>query len=477
MVNQAWGTDKFFNNVKFLIENAVQRGITPWLYDEDAYPSGQVGGKLVIDRPELLSYGIQVDKVIADENSVAKKILGKVKGLYAYVVKEVDGKEKVEILKDCFGPVRRNWYKMNMTKTYYADMADMKYDHIRGCTCYTEIMFEADVPAGETVYVAYLKPAKTDMRYGTLVSCLNRQTTDEIIKRVYERYKAYVGRYFGKEVPGIFIDEASVGFGLPYTEQLSEYFFNTYGYSFEDNIYKLSSEYSGDSASLRRDYVSSIKALFTENFVRPLSNWCKANNLKLVGHFLSEENPLFQAITGQDVYNNVGLLDIPGFDVITAYIGDYKRPSLIMGANLVASSASQHGKDTVLAECFALSPYNYGYDGLKRTADWLFASGINWIVPHAFYYGYCAFQRTDAGKSFFFQDDLFEDYLKFSRYAERTCKLLRKYKRENDYLVVIPDKSFSEEVPFPVGNSGIAPSKRALSIQENLHNVIRFCIS
>ena len=54
IVSQAWGTDKFFKNITFLIEKAIERGITPWLYDEDAYPSGQCGGKLAIDRPELL---------------------------------------------------------------------------------------------------------------------------------------------------------------------------------------------------------------------------------------------------------------------------------------------------------------------------------------------------------------------------------------------------------------------------------------
>lgn len=478
IITEPWGTDRFCDNMKFIIEEAIKRDIKPWLYDEDSYPSGQGGGKIAIDRPELRSYGLIVRKIPKNEQTgYYSAILGKVKGLYGYAVKKGNGSEVVRIIDDCFGPVRRRWYRRDMSKAYYTDMSDLTFKHIRAVTCYTEIMFEAEAEEDEEIYCAYLKPLMTDSRYGTMTDCLNIETTKEYISRVYEKYKKVVGKYFGKEIPGIFMDEPSIGAGLPFTAELPAFFKKRTGYDFFSQIYKLSSSYKGQSEQFRRDYVESVKKLFIKNFIKPIKRWCKNNNLLFTGHYNSEEDPLIQALYGNDVYENVSVMDIPGFDVITTNIGDVKHPSLIMGGNLVASSAAQNGKNRVLAECFALSPYNMGYNGLKRCTDWLVACGINFIVPHGFHYGYNAYQRADAGKSFFFQDPLFPEYIRYSHYAGRLCKIISEYDRDNDTLIVLPDGAFAEEIPFPIGNNGIAPSDRAISIRAKLYKVIQYLIT
>lgn len=466
VTTEPWGTERFFENMKFVVEQAIAKGITPWLYDEDSYPSGQAGGQIVIDRPELTSRGLKVVKVTKDEKTGRfSAYLGRVKGVCGYIVDKKDGKESVTVVENCFGPVRRRWYRRDMDKCYYADMADMRYNHIRAVTSYTETMFEVEAPDDAEVYCAYLKSSKTDSKYGVMADCYNIETTKEFIARVYEKYKEKLGKYFGKEIPGIFMDEPSSGEGLPYTGCLFDYFKARNGYDLREKLYTLSPDYTGDAAAVRRDYVSTVQNLFTENFIKPIGEWCKANNLKFTGHYCAEEDPLVQALGGQSVYVNAGFMGIPGFDVITTNIGDLKHPSLIVGGNLVASSAAQLGKERIMAESFALAPHNFGYDGLKRTSDWLFSCGINMIVPHGFHYGYNAYQRADAGKSFFFQDPLFNEYVEYSHYAGRACKLLCKYNRDNDILIVSPDGAFAEEVPFPIGNNGIAPSERAVKIR------------
>ena len=118
VVDEGYGTELFFNNVKFIVEQAKERNIKVWLYDEDSYPSGNLGGKIVIDRPELQANALKVVKVNVDENGIARKVLGRVKGLYGYVVENRDGKEKVKVLEECFGPIRRNWYKAEVDRVY-----------------------------------------------------------------------------------------------------------------------------------------------------------------------------------------------------------------------------------------------------------------------------------------------------------------------------------------------------------------------
>lgn len=474
ILEQAYGTECFFENIRFIVEEAAKRDLKAWLYDEDSYPSGNVGGQVVIDRPELQAKALVVKKLSPEEinGGIARRVLGRVKGLYGYALINKDGQEKAIRLENCFGAVRRRWYRMDMTKAYYCDMSDIYNPHIRAATSYTEIMFEAKVPEDAEVYVAYLVPIKTDSRYGTQINCLHKDAVKEFISRVHEKYARYVGEYFGNTVPGIFLDEPSVGGDID--EEFLSCFKQLHGYALEDQLYKLCVEYTGDYAKLRRDYAFTSAEMFRNNFIKPLHEWCKEHNLLFTGHFAGEEDPLGCARGGHSVYRNVKEMDVPGFDIISNNLGNNAHPALVLGSRLVVSSAAQEGKNKVLAECFALNPFNFGYEGLKKVGDWLFACGINFLVPHAFHYGYCAYQRTDAGKSFFFQDTQFDEYLKFSRYAAKVCEKMSAYESANDVLVVLPDGAFGEEIIYPVTNTYAAPTKRGLALRESCAELVRY---
>lgn len=440
---ESYGTDLFFQRVKFIVEQAKIRDIKVWLYDEDSYPSGNCGGKIAIDNPELVAKSLKVIKVSNDGNGVVKKVLGRVQGLFGYVVDKVSG-EKIEVLTDCFGAVRRNWYKVVEDRVYVKDLSDQHYKIFRGETNYTEVIFEAEVPKESEIYVAYLEPVNVDERFGAYVDCLNEKTTDIFIQTTHEKYKRYLGEYFGTQIPGIFLDEPNVGGILPFTEELYEYFYNKYGYRLEDNLFKLNNDYDGGNTEFAKDYLKACSELFNKNFVGKIKDWCSKNELILTGHFNGEESLKCQVLRGQNIYRNLRSMDEQGFDIITYNIGSKERPMLIAGANIALSAATHENKEKVLSECFALCPYDAGYAVLKRTSDWLFVNGINKLVPHAFHYGYSAFQRADAGKSYFFQDAKFDEYKTFSGYAGRCCKLLLDYQRKSDVLLVIPYESVAE---------------------------------
>ena len=475
ITQSAYGTELFFEKVKYTVEEAAKRGIKVWLYDEDAYPSGNLGGQLVTERPELLAYSLTVKKVPVGSDGVARLKLGRVRGLYGYTVRRVGKKESVQVKKECFGPVRDTWYRRDMDKAYYCDMQNVKFNHVRASTCYTEIMFETKAPADAEVYCAYLKPVFTDNRFGTQVNCLNEKTAEYFIGRVHERYKKYVGEYFGSVIPGIFMDEPSVGGVLPYDERIVSFFNEKYGYSPENEFYKLCADYNGDYKKFRRDYVKAAGELFRINFLKPISEWCKNNSLIFTGHFGGEEDLLCQALACNNIYRDMEYMHVKGFDIIGNNIGDYAHPALNIGGRLIASAAAQAGSGRVLAESFALNPFNFGYDGLKLISDWLFVLGINWIVPHGFHYGYSAMQRSDAGKSFFFQDPLFEEYKKYAAYAERVCRIFGGDRPGGcDVLMVLPDAGLSEEVPFPLGNNGMKPTDRGEKINSRIYCATRY---
>lgn len=479
ITDETYGTAAFFGRIKFIVEESVKRGLKVWLYDEDSFPSGNAGGQIAIERPELQAYSLKVVKLKPEEivNGVAKKVLGKVRGLFGYALTRDGDKEVSKKITDCFGVVRRYWYRRDMDKTYYCDMqGKLFFPHVRAGTSYSEIMFEAAVGDATEVYAAYLEPVRTDGHYGLQADCLNRRTTEEFIARTHEKYAEYVGKYFGTAIPGVFMDEPSAGGLLPYTDEVTEKFSAAFGYDATEHYYKLSPEYTGDGKKFRREYIETITRLFIDNFITPITEWCESHGLIATGHFYGEEDPLSGSLCAQSVYRQTKLMGMPGFDIIGRYVGDREHCALIIGAKIVVSSAVQNGKDRAIAECFALNPFNFGYDGLRKTGDWLFACGINALAPHAFHYGYGAYQRTDAGKSFFFQDALFDEYLEFARYSGRVCGLLSEFKQKNDTLVVLPSCGFAEEVPFPMRNDGVFPSERAKAMQSRLYAAARYLI-
>ena len=65
--------------------------------------------------------------------------------MFGYAVKNENGVETSRKITDCFGVVRRYWYRRDMNKTYYCDMQDkLFFPHVRAGTCYSEIIFEAE---------------------------------------------------------------------------------------------------------------------------------------------------------------------------------------------------------------------------------------------------------------------------------------------------------------------------------------------
>lgn len=472
VTDQAWGTDIFFSNVRFIAEESIKRGITMWLYDEDSYPSGQCGGMVVIDHPELEGRALQFTKLEVKAGETVRRQLGRARGVAAYTVTHIGGEEKAVKLSNPFGPVRGHWYRMDWPSTYYCDMMEdgMTYNHVRALTAFPEVMFESEIKEDCELYIVCSVPCQSS-KYSTNLDCTRKGSFEEYRKRILERYKDAVGDLFGDKIPGIFIDEPTLG--GDYSDELCEFFFERYGYRLEDNLYKLCSEYTGDSRELRRHYSEARVAMFNENFILPIKKWCNENKLLMTGHFNSEENPYGQAAAGQSVYRQTAIMDIPGFDVITTNVGDIDHCALVLGAGIVASACAQEGKRRILAESFALSPFNMNYHGLRKTADWLFACGINWIVPHGFHYGYSAYHRADAGKSFFFQDPYFEDYKRFAEYAGRICKLLDDYDRQNDILLIYPESGFSENCAMRCVNIAPTANEKVKEYNASMREAVR----
>ena len=416
-----YGSKEWFEAVRFIVEEADKLGLNAWLYDEDPFPSGGVGGIIMMENAAYCARSLCCKIVEANENGEYDADLGECQLLTAFTYRPLPngGAADIEDITDELGVLRELYHRTVWYSTYYCDwIAEVGYPHDRGETLYPRMVLKRKAKEGHKAAIIYTVQATSGSTYYRIPDCLNPKVVKRFIELTHEKYKEYVGEYFGTTIPGIFTDEPFLGGDLPYTEALAETFYAMHGYEFTSNAYRLWFGTDEECHRFRRDYWATIKHLYRTNFFEPISDWCHKHNLQLVGHVLDEEDPVRQPASG-GAYANMKYLDSPGFDILGQTLGNRKRPALLFGAHSISSAARQLGKERVLCEAMACNPFSYGPRDMRRVTNWLYSQGVNWIVPHGFFYSYDGCRKHDAGKSFFFQDEYFQEFPQYATYTDR----------------------------------------------------------
>ena len=440
IVDTGFLTKRFFEDIEFIVKSAATRNIKVWLYDEDAFPSGNEGGIIAMEHPEFVAQTLERYKFTIEKDGAFKAELGKAKAIKAFRIR----RGEVTDLSDCFGSERSAWFLKSYPFEYFPSV--VAKEHRRSATYFPKrVFYSDDLKRGDELVIFVAKRFLPINRYGSCVDNLNKKCVDKFKKDVYGAYFAKIPKGILKNVVGIFTDEPSAGSFPPWSDGLPDEFYKQHKYSLTENLYKIFDGDDESAAKLRVDYFKTCSGLFYKNYVKNLAEYCHENGMRFIGHFEAEENPYYQTLKANNVYKNQWALDYPGFDCITDNVGDNgENIELFIGAKLVSSVANQKGANLTICECFGVNPFNFGLNGMKKVAGWLFIAGATTLVPHGFYYGYSGRRKYDAGKSFFFQDENFKDYPKFAEFSLKYGKLLTDSQSKAKTLLVYPNYEFAD---------------------------------
>ena len=466
---QPYGSRAWFEEISYLITEAEKLSLDVWLFDEDPFPSGIAGGRVIFDEPGYIAQALCVEKIDPDSDGLVSKVLGEGKVLSAYAV-ETDNAGNIirqtDVSED-LGVVRSEWYKFRHKSSYYCDMiGKIRYDHWRAEMFFPKIKIHSRVTSPHTsVYVAYTIPYRNEDKYIFRPDNLNGDCVKSFLRLTHERYRERFGEKFGKGIRGIFTDEPAAGGITPFTEALPARFEKEYGYSLKDRYMHLFFDFGEQSQTVRCDYLKLVETMFGEAFFSQIQKWCRKNNLLFTGHILAEEDPVDQAMTGGNVYQNLWHLDIPGFDIVGNLLGNQDHIALAFGAKLAASVAHQKGSATTAGECLACNPFNFDLRAARRITDWLQCMDVNFMVPHGFYYAYGGDRKFDAGKSFFFQDTEFSAFSTYAGELGASGKLLAEYRSAAKVCLLNPTYGFYARMP--------ANRQDAVALREKLFAAVR----
>lgn len=374
-------SDAWFEFIRFGCERARELGMVAWAYDERDWPSGPAAGQVIADHANRLHY-------------------------LRFDIEEVQGPCTLEFDSD-------------IVCAYVAEPIG-SFRRIDGRAY--------DVQSGVwRIGRAIMSECPAILWFESYLDTLNPRACLQFIRSTYDLHEEKLGDLKKLGLAGFFTDEPAFSTypddlrRIPWTTDLPSAFLATNEYDLLDCLPDLFTP--GDKgAAVRYDYWDMAATLFETSFFEAIARWCESRGLELIGHALGEEPLFFQFRCVGDLFRYLKNLHRPGLDHLGLHVG--KGHPGGMSPKMIESAALLAGRERTMTETFGVSGWGLNLREMKWITDWQVAHGINYIIPHAFYYSVAGRRKKDAPPSEFFQAPYWPYYRTFADYTARLTSAL-----------------------------------------------------
>lgn len=402
-------SEDWFSGIRVILDEAKRLGMKIWIYDEQDWPSGYAGGKVIRENPEYAAQCLSMEKIIP--------VMGK-----PIQVKQIPGKKLVRVIAA--------WSNQK-----FYDITDQP-NWASQSLCWEVFVLRSE-NCGHC-------PAYSDQPY---VDLLNRDAVATFVRLTHSEYKKRFPEHWGSTIKGFFTDEP--GFyqnyiyqtrnlnTIPWTGDFPRYFMEQCGYDLMLYIGALWDDMGDLSRKVRQDFYRVFTRMYNENFFKQLHDICDADGLQSIGHLHMEEH-LSNAVQMEGSFlEDMRYLHIPGIDRI-----DRKRPRIT--EKLGSSAMHLYGRERCFSESYGCFGWGLTLQEMKAEADWQMVQGINMLVPHAFFSSIEGFRKTESPPSLFYQNPYWEHFENYAHYVRRLSFALSAGDYASDILVYYPITSCYE---------------------------------
>jgi hypothetical protein len=385
--------------IRACVEEARERGMSAWLYDEDKWPSGFAGGLSVAADPSYRDKYL-VCKVDNRPALLAERIA-------TFSAREVDGQ---------------------LTDVRPADAPDLADEGERVIQFYPQTM-------------ALGEPWFNDYAY---LNLLNPDGVRAFLDATHEVYGRAVGDDFGAAIPGIFTDEPCILFrgrgsvqqpAIPWVDGFPDYFQERNGYDLLPHLPALFFDV-GAYQGVRYDYWRTVTERFVESFTRQVYDWCEDHGLAYTGHYMAEDTLLRQIEWIGAAMVHYPYMHVPGIDKLARQIN--AGAGTVLTVKQLDSVVCQTGKPRALCENYGCSGQDFGHTGRKWIGDWAYVLGITLNNPHLSLYSMRGERKRDFPQDIFYQQPWWPENPLIADYFARLSYVLSQGQRVADILVLHP---------------------------------------
>jgi len=430
----------WFEAIADCLRLARAHGLKVWLYDEYPWPSGAAGGRVIQRNADFAEKHLGIRQYRLQGGGTVRQVLGGTPILQAFLAPVTpDGKTRwshAQVVTDTIGMLNTTWITSDWDSRYYYPQAYVeRYACRRSMEYLPEQVFECALPEGRWTLATFTVEVGSDFLepFGHYVDLSSRDATDAFLAETHDRYRKHFHEDFGSEILGVFTDEPKYRNALPWSRHIEEAWQD---YQRDPRaLLALLPDSEGDE--LLRRYRRLTSDLFGRNWVSPVSNWCRKENLELIGHISPEEDWWGESRSAGSILRHLRQFSVPGCDLIIPAVGDGGHPVLNLTPSLAVSAAAQNGASQALCEVFGCSNYSLDLQTVKRVSDWLMLFGINFIVPHGCFYSLAGPRRFDAPPTFLSPSTLLPFLARWSAGVRETAETLGPT-RPVDYAIVRP---------------------------------------
>lgn len=393
--------DEWFRLINTCADYGNAQGLENWIYDEDRWPSGSAGGIVTRKNSNRMKY-IRMNVGTVDENADIVGIFScRLENENVYDVQKLHG--------------------------------------------------DASCVQNDVVWFEIIERAENSNYNGaTYLDTMSRQATEDFLNCTHEKYLRECGERIGSSIKGVFTDEPHRGELLveviregmdftaciPYTDVLFDCFKNDWGYDLCDKLPALFLRENGEKVSqVKWHYCETIQRLFIENYIKPISEWCKKHQMIYTGHMLHEDSLSAQTLMNGSLMRCYEYMDYPGVDLLG---NDNVNYNIV---KQVVSVANQCGQQWILSEMYGATGWHMKLEDYKRIGDWQAILGVNLRCPHLSWYTMAGECKRDFPASISFQSGWYKEYKYLEDYYARLAVFMSQGTFVRDVLVINPVES------------------------------------
>lgn len=387
---------EWFAAVAAALESARKHDGCLWLYDDDCWPSGNMGGQVSAIKDGFRAASLSAE-LLAPGEPVRERTDTVIRAAYA-VIREGVQLRRVEQL------ARRD-------------------------------LVSADT---ERLIIRHEYFPKIWCCWGneSLANLLDPEVVEAFIRGTHEAYHTRFAAEFGKRIPAIFTDEPACGHSntaFPWYERMPE----LYG-QWHDRDYWVDLPYlffdGTDCRHIRLLMHRAVHRQFCEAFSCRIYNWCKRCGIAHTGHYMGEgsirEQIFYHCGSVMAHYRH---MQIPGID----HVGCDKE-SEFLALRQVSSAARQLGRKRVLTELFAAMHHACTFEQFKLFGDYHLVHGANFFCPHLSWYSMRGRRKRDYPPTWSYQQTYWPYLRSLTDYFTRVGYALTRGKAAVDVLVLHP---------------------------------------
>ncbi|OLN83431.1 hypothetical protein CCHL11_03053 [Colletotrichum chlorophyti] len=424
---------EFMDRVRDCVEYAESKGMLACLYDDDRWPSGVAGGKVVKQFPEHKTKHILFTP-------------------HPYGTVELGGGCSPTSAQAC-----------RSEEGYLLARFAISLDEDGRLKSSRKLQNGEDAEPGGRVWYAYVEinPPSAWFNGQTYIDTMSTDAMTRFLETTHEVYKKKIGDKFGTTVPCIFTDEPQVALKtqlsspdgaedifLPWTGDLPETFRKAYGDDADlvGSIPELIWDLPGETPSLARyRFHDHVSERFVTSFLDLLAGWCRKNKIILNGHMMEEPTLRSQTTAHGEAMRCYRNQTLPGMDLLNDWV-EYNT------AKQCTSVARQNGVRGAMSEIYGCTHWYFTFEGHKGCGDWHAALGITFRVQHLSWVSMAGEGKRDYPASIGYQSPWYKEYGYIEDHFARVGVAMTRGKAVTRVAVVHPIESFW--LCFGPNNSG-----------------------